>query len=186
VLSAWGRRAARKAPSLVAVDLTDRESDGGQECQIAPKGGGQGSGWSDLLPRGRRHTDEAGRSVSEGRQAARTVADSTFGEDHDGMTVPFQNPLIWCMRVRCSLSRVLEPGHSARLSAIEALRFHSVEPFWRFQVFLEPGKILDQRQLGLGFNLRRITNLLRQAEDAIFDLGVRIPSRKHESNETHG
>jgi hypothetical protein len=57
----------------------------------------------------------------------------------------------------------------ARLSLIEALRFRSVEPGRRFQLFLKPRKVFNQHVSVRDFNVRRISTLVRKGEGAILN-----------------
>jgi len=125
----------------------------------------------------RTHSDRqsACLSVREGlgddlkRIVVNHVSDSRFGEHHDGMTVVLQDSFDLMHAGQMVGGSVLEPRNSARLSAVEALRFRSVEPGWRFQVFLKPRKVLNQHVSVRDFHVRRISKLVRQGKGAILN-----------------
>src|SRR5262252_80447 len=80
---------------------------------------------------------------------------------------------------------VLEPSDSARFSTIETLRFRSVEPRRRLQVLLEPREVLSEPVTVRGLDVRRIAQLVRQAERASLNPRVGMPSCQDEPNEAH-
>src|SRR5687767_2519264 len=101
------------------------------------------------------------------------------------MPVSFQNGLD-LVHPRQVLGRsVLEPSDPPCLSAIEPLRLCSVETYRRFQTLLEPSKVFAEDFPVRRFDGGRVSEIVGEGEDAVFNASVWIPSRKHEPDETH-